>query len=67
MCIAYTLLLEFLGYLPSTLLLMVFLFWGIYPHPWWVIITGGVGSAILSYLLFHVLLKIDLPIGFLGI
>jgi len=66
-CVTYAFLLEPLGFLPSTLLLMFFLFWGIQPQPWWVIFLGCIGSSSLSYIIFHVFLKVQLPIGFLGI
>jgi putative tricarboxylic transport membrane protein len=65
--LAYSYGLEFLGYLIATLLLMIFLFRTIEPQPWWVVLLGGVSTTLISYLLFQVWLKIDLPIGFLGI
>lgn len=58
---------EFLGYLIATLLLMLFFFRTIEPQPWWVVLLGGIGTTSISYLLFQVWLKIDLPIGVFGI
>ena len=65
--VIYSLVLNYLGYIPSTLLLMIVFFRGIEPQPWWVVMLGSSVSAGFSYLLFHVWLKIDLPIGILGV
>ncbi|MFZ2447116.1 MAG: tripartite tricarboxylate transporter TctB family protein [Syntrophobacteraceae bacterium] len=64
--LTYSLTLEYLGYVPTTLLLMLILFRLVEPQPLWVTITGGAAATGLSYLLFH-LLKIDLPIGIFGV
>ena len=59
--LAYGLVLESLGYLISTLILMMFLFRAIEPQPWWIVIFASVCSSGFSYLLFQVWLKVDLP------
>jgi putative tricarboxylic transport membrane protein len=65
--LAYTFLLEPLGYLAATLLLMLYLFKGIEPQTWRVAITGAVLSSGVTYLLFKTLLQIQLPRGFFNI
>jgi putative tricarboxylic transport membrane protein len=65
--LAYGLVLEYLGYLLSTLILMIFLFRAIESQPWWIVISASVCSSGFSYLLFQVWLKVDLPRGMLGI
>jgi putative tricarboxylic transport membrane protein len=64
--VIYCLILETLGYLISTLLLTLFIFRAIEPQRWRIVIIGGLGSTLFSYLLFQVWLKIDLPIGIWG-
>jgi hypothetical protein len=61
--ILYTFMLEPLGYLIATLLLMIYLFKGIEPQKWWVAITGAILSAGVTYVLFKTLLQIQLPRG----
>ena len=59
----YTFLLEPLGYLATTLLLMVYLFKGIEPQKWGVAIFGALVSSGVTYVLFKTLLQIQLPSG----
>ncbi len=61
--LAYTFLMEPLGYLASTLLLMLYLFKGIEPQKWGVAVLGAVLSSGVTYLLFKTLLQIQLPGG----
>ncbi len=63
----YGLLLDTLGFLLTTFLIMGFLFRGIEPQRWRTVIAGAVLSALGSYLIFQVWLDVELPKGFLGI
>lgn len=60
---AYGFLVERLGYIVTTSLLMVYLFTGKGPRRWFVAIGAGLGVAIVSYVLFEVMLKVRLPSG----
>jgi putative tricarboxylic transport membrane protein len=60
---AYTFLLEPVGYLLTTLVLMAFLFKGIEPQKWWVAVMGAVLSSAVTYILFRILLQVQLPRG----
>jgi putative tricarboxylic transport membrane protein len=63
---AYAFTLEFLGFIIATFLLMVILFRGIEPQKWIVALGGGALTSLLSYAVFEVWLKTQLPKGFLG-
>jgi putative tricarboxylic transport membrane protein len=63
----YTFLIEPLGYLLSTLLLMVYLFKGIEPQKWWVALVGAILASSVTYLLFKVFLQVQLPRGIFGL
>ena len=63
---AYAFTLEFLGFIIATFLLMVVLFRGIEPQKWTVVLGGGALTSLLSYAVFEVWLKTQLPKGFLG-
>jgi putative tricarboxylic transport membrane protein len=60
------LLFERLGYLISTFLLIGFLLAAVSMQRWWVVITTAFLSSLLSYLLFGVVLKTQLPDGVLA-
>jgi len=62
----YAFLLESIGYLLSTFVLMMFLFRVIGRQSYVVTILGGVIVSFSSYLLFKVWLQVQLPLGFLG-
>ncbi len=64
---AYTFLLEPMGYLIATLLLMTFLFKGIEPQRWRVALTGAILSSAVTYILFKVLLQVQLPRGLISL
>lgn len=64
--IAYAFLLEILGYLLSTFILMVFLFRGIEPQRWVISIGGGAIISIITYSIFDLLLGTQLPRGIFG-
>jgi putative tricarboxylic transport membrane protein len=59
----YIFFLNGLGFLLSTFLLMVFLFKGIEPTKWWIAVTAGVITTLLSYWVFEVWLTIPFPRG----
>jgi hypothetical protein len=59
--IAYGLLLEYLGFLASTSLLMIFLFKGIEPQKWGTAILLTVTTVFISYLVFVIWLGCQFP------
>jgi hypothetical protein len=59
----YTFLLEPLGFIGSTPLLLVFLFRVIGKQKWWVGITGSILVTLFTHLIFRVALKVQLPRG----
>jgi putative tricarboxylic transport membrane protein len=63
----FALVLESLGYLLSTFILMVLLLRAIDPLKWNVVIAVALSTAAVSYLIFAWLLNIPLPNGFLGL
>jgi putative tricarboxylic transport membrane protein len=63
----YAFFLEFLGYLIATFSLMFFLFRSVEKQNWPVVILGSVSSSLITYLLFKVLLQVQLPMGLWGI
>jgi len=65
--ISYAIVLPFLGFLVSTFFLVFFLLGLSYPKKW---IAMGIASLLISiafYIIFQILLKIQLPYGILGI
>jgi putative tricarboxylic transport membrane protein len=64
---AFALVLESVGFLISTFLLMVLLLRAIDPQKWHVVIAAALSTALVSYFLFAWLLNIPLPAGLLGI
>jgi putative tricarboxylic transport membrane protein len=62
---AYSLLLVPLGFLLCTALFIGFLLRAIVPQRWPVVIGGAFITAVVSYLIFEVWLKAQLPKGFL--
>ncbi len=65
--IIYGLILEWLGFLLSTIFLMAFLLFSIESKKWYVVIFVSILSSLLSYVLFELCLKARLPKGILGI
>jgi hypothetical protein len=57
---------NFLGFLFSTLLLMIFLFKAVEPTKWWVSILASVITILISYGVFNLWLKVPFPQGVLG-
>jgi putative tricarboxylic transport membrane protein len=62
----YTLLLDFLGFLLDTFLLIAFLLRVVEPMDWKKCLVGALGTAGASYIIFQLWLKAQLPTGFLG-
>lgn len=60
---AYALLLEVLGFLMTTFLLLLFLFKVIEPERWIVAIGGSLLTTLCSYALFALWLQVQLPKG----
>jgi putative tricarboxylic transport membrane protein len=65
--IVYAFALEWLGFLLSTFILMLFLFKAIDPLAWPAAIGGSLATALLSYVVFKIWLQIALPAGLLGL
>jgi putative tricarboxylic transport membrane protein len=64
--VAYALLMDRLGFLLATALLIGFLLRGIHPQKWIVVILGAILTSIIMYLVFQVWLKTQLPAGIFG-
>jgi putative tricarboxylic transport membrane protein len=61
--LAYALLVESLGFLLTTLFLLLFLFRFIGKQIWWLAITETFSITLVAHLLFKVALKVQLPGG----
>jgi hypothetical protein len=64
--VAYFLLLEYLGFVVVSFLLMLFLFLWVGRQRWFVAFLSAAACIGLAYLLFDVLLKSNLPRGVFG-
>ena len=65
--IIYGFLMDSIGFLIVTFLLMIALLRFIEPQPWKVVIGWALGGTVGSYLIFEVWMKLRLPKGLLGI
>jgi putative tricarboxylic transport membrane protein len=63
----YAFLLESLGYILATFLLMFFLFRAIETQRWPVVILGSVVTSFITYIVFRLWLQVQLPLGLWGI
>jgi hypothetical protein len=63
----YALLLQFMGFLLTTFLVMGSLFKFIEPQRWRTVFLWTIIATLGSYLIFRVWLEVDMPQGFLGI
>jgi len=63
----YGVLLEPLGFLLTTFLIMGFMFRVIEPQRWRTVLAGAFLSAVIAYLIFDTWLQVELPKGLLGI
>ena len=61
--ILYASLLDLLGFLVATFLLLFFLFKMLSPRKWFSHMLLSLITVVLSYLLFHVWFRIDFPLG----
>jgi heme A synthase len=62
----YNYVFNFLGFLLSTFLLMIFLFKAVEPTKWWVSVLASIITILLSFGIFNLWLKVPFPIGVLG-
>jgi putative tricarboxylic transport membrane protein len=62
----YALLLEWVGFIVVTLLLLVYLLWAIEKKPWSLTLLVGVALTAAAYLVFETALQSQLPKGLLG-
>jgi putative tricarboxylic transport membrane protein len=62
----YTYLLTPLGFIPATILLLIFLFKAVEPQRWSWAILGAVVSTMVAYSVFQLWLQCQLPPGLLG-
>ena len=62
----YTYVFNFLGFLLSTFLLMIFLFKAVEPTKWWKSILASFITILFSYGIFQLWLKVPFPYGILG-
>jgi putative tricarboxylic transport membrane protein len=65
--IGFAFVLEWLGFLLSTFLLMVLLLRAIEPQKWLRVFVIALATSLIAYLIFSWLLNIPLPAGFFGI
>lgn len=65
--LAYALLLEHLGYLVCTWILLGWFFWGEGVKSKCIAIVGSLTASVVTYIVFKRLLGIQLPSGFLGL
>lgn len=65
--IVYAFALEWVGFLFSTFILMLFLFKAIDPLAWPAAIGGSLATSLLSYIFFKMWLQVSLPAGLLGL
>jgi hypothetical protein len=65
--VGYALALEWIGYLPSTFILMILLLRAIEAQKWHVVLSVALLTSLLSYFIFARLLGVPLPAGALGL
>jgi hypothetical protein len=62
----YSLILDFMGFLASTFILLLMLFRLVEPQKWAVALGGSTLAAVVSYVVFEIWLKTQLPRGIFG-
>ena len=65
--LAYAVTMNYLGFLPSTFLFLVFLLRVIEPQRWPVALLGSLGASVAFYCVFELGLQSQLPKGLLKI
>lgn len=65
--VLYGVLIDYIGYLLVTFLLMALLLRSVEPQPWTAVVGWALGGTLGSYLVFEVWMKLRLPRGILGI
>lgn len=65
--VLYGVLIDYIGYLLVTFLLMALLLRSVEPQPWMAVVGWALGGTLGSYLVFEVWMKLRLPRGILGI
>ena len=63
----YAYVFSYLGFILSTVLLLIFLFKAVEPQRWSMAILGAILSVLTSYAVFQLWLGAQLPKGFLGV
>ncbi len=61
--VAYNFTFAYLGFILSTILLLLFLFKAIEPQKWSVAVSGALVASVASYVLFARWLDVQLPVG----
>ncbi|MCX5907419.1 MAG: tripartite tricarboxylate transporter TctB family protein [Deltaproteobacteria bacterium] len=61
--LAYAIGMEYLGFLVSTTIFLVFLSWVVEPQRWYIAFFGSILASAASYTIFEILLKSPLPKG----
>ncbi len=64
--VGYSLIMTFIGFVTSTFLLFMSLFWGIERISWWKAFLGSAAASVISYLFFVGWLQCQLPPGIVG-
>jgi putative tricarboxylic transport membrane protein len=62
--LAYSIGLDYTGFLISTTIFVAFLFWTIEPQRWYIVVFGSAMISVSAYSIFELLLKVPLPKGF---
>lgn len=62
--LAYSVGMNYIGFLISTTIFVVFLLWVIEPQRWYTVIFGSVTVSLSAYCIFEWLLEVSLPKGF---
>ena len=61
--LAYSVGMEYLGFLVSTTIFLVFLLGVVEPQRWYIVVFGSLSASVVSYTIFEILLKSPLPKG----
>jgi putative tricarboxylic transport membrane protein len=64
--VVYIFIFNFLGFLVSTFLLMVFLFKAVEPTKWWIAMVNSLITILIAYVVFNLWLQVPFPTGALG-